>query len=252
MERQITDLKGIHEGADIYVVASGPSAGYIEPSFFENKVSIGVNEVYHHFPVTYSVRKDFVMVTEAYQSGIPLIVSRFDCGSLRKFTPLPKLSGNGDYYVFNHSHNGRTVIDLDVIGTDSIIVSFSTITTAMHLAAYMGAANIILVGHDCGTIDGKMNMEGYHKPTSGEGFYHQFLAEIEPQTIAVRDRLREVYGCNVYSLNPWVNLGLEGHQYQRTEYKHSSATGDIIGDEAFRRALRDHRQELNKVQDGIH
>jgi hypothetical protein len=27
--------------------------------------------------------------------------------------------------------------------------------------------------------------------------------------------LKEVYGCNVYSLNPFLNFGLEGHEYER-------------------------------------
>ena len=31
--------------------------------------------------------------------------------------------------------------------------------------------------------------------------------------LQLREKLREVYGCEVYSLNPFVNLGLEGHKY---------------------------------------
>jgi hypothetical protein len=32
----------------------------------------------------------------------------------------------------------------------------------MHLAAYMGAKNIILIGHDCGTLNGEPNFKDYH------------------------------------------------------------------------------------------
>jgi hypothetical protein len=80
----------------------------------------------------------------------------------------------------------------------------------------MGAANIILVGHDCGSIDGKVNFDGYpDNLMKSESFYRDFLSRIERQTLMVRDRLVEVYGCRVCSLNPWVNLGLEDHKYER-------------------------------------
>ena len=111
----------------------------------------------------------------------------------------------------------RFVRDLVTEG-DALVVSFSTITSAMHLAAYMGARNIILVGHDCGTIDGKLKFEGYPVPEFQEvnkDFYRNFLQNIEPQTKLVRDQLQTVYECRVYSLNPWVNVGLEGHVWRR-------------------------------------
>ncbi len=105
---------------------------------------------------------------------------------------------------------------MSVIGTDMIVVSYSTITSAMHVAAYLGARNIILVGHDCGYVDGKKNFDGYPEPILGRisGFYDRFLGSIEPQSIAVRERLRDVYGCCIYSLNPFLNFQLEGHSYE--------------------------------------
>lgn len=246
MERPITDLMNKHSGMDVYVIASGASAGYIEPSFFDNKISVGVNETYHRFPnQSYIVRKDFARATEAYTSGIPLVISRFDCGSLRKFTQLSLPRDESDYYVFDHEHNGRTEVDLSVIGTDKLVVSYSTITTAMHLAAYMGAANIIVVGHDVGMIDGDANIPEYHAPSGGTLAYTNFLGIIEPQTIAVRDRIKEVFGCNVYSLNPWINLGLEGHRYEPA-IPESSATGDVSGDVYFRRLKLERQRNGNQ------
>lgn len=213
-ERSIRELKGIFTGQDIYVVGSGPTAGYIDAKFFDNKLAIGVNEVYQRFPnLDYLVRKDTAGAEEARASGIPLIVSRYHGGNIQG--ERNELAGPQDYYVFEHGDNGKTEVDLAVIGTRKIVVSYSTITSAMHIAAYMGAANIILVGADCGRVDGEMHMDGYHRCTGGESFYRKFLKVIEPQTAAVRERLAEVYGCRVYSLNPWLNIGLEGHRYER-------------------------------------
>ena len=212
--KPIRELKNIHEGYDIYVVASGASAGYIDQSFFDNKLAIGVNQIWKRFTnLDYIVRKDSnrmaVTIEASKQFGFKTICSAYDCGTLR-------LARNeGADYVFEHLDNKLNEIDLNVVGTDMIVVSYSTITSAIHIAAYMGAANIIIVGHDCGMLDGNMNIAGYEESPYGAQFYRDFITRIEPQTIALRARLKEVYGCNVYSLNPFINFGLEGHKYER-------------------------------------
>lgn len=212
--KPISELKDIHKGYDLYVVASGASAGYIEPSFFDNKIAIGVNQVWKRFnKLDYIVRKEGRWMdaaqTASKSMGFKLIVSQYNCGTY-SFAQ----NKAGDYF-FNHVDNGLKEVCLDVVGTNWIVVSFSTITSAMHIAAYMGAANIILVGHDCGTLDGQVNFPGYGEAIGGATFYREFITQIEPQTLALRERLKEVYNVNVYSLNPFLNFGLEGHEYER-------------------------------------
>lgn len=210
----ITKLKNLLEGHDIYVIASGPSAGYIAPQFFDNKYAIGVNNVWLRFPnVDWVVRKEFNNNEHpSVPQGKPLIMAKHACGSLSR--NVNRYDG-GEWYVFEHENNNLVAPDLTVIGTDKIIVSYSTITSAMHIAAYMGAYNIILVGHDCGWLDGKSNIDGYPPPIATDAEYIHFLNSIEPQTLAIRQVLNEVYGVNIYSLNPFVNFGLEGHEYER-------------------------------------
>jgi hypothetical protein len=38
--------------------------------------------------------------------------------------------------------------------------------------------------------------------------------QFEIQSIAVKGKLKELYGCNVYSLNPFINYNLEGVKYR--------------------------------------
>jgi hypothetical protein len=195
------------------VIASGPSAGYVDPDFFEGKITIGVNRVWNRFKTTYLVVKESAVLQDAIRSGAQVIGSRYNCATLSGAESQAK----GDWYVFDHRNNGIEGVELDVIDpeSDEIVVSFSTITSAMHVAAYMGAQNILLVGHDCGTLDGKMNFSGYPENLmKSESFYRDFLSRIEPQSLQVRDRLKQVYGCNIYSLNPFLNFGLEGHHYE--------------------------------------
>jgi len=212
--KNISELKGIHKGYDIYVVASGASAGYIDESYFDNKYTIGVNRVWQRFHnLDYVVMKESTignaMISASRAMGFEVIVSRHNCGILKY-----KKNAVGDY-VFDHLDNKLRDIDLSVIGTDTIVVSYSTITSAIHIAAYMGASNVILIGHDCGTLDGLMNYPGYEEAPGGKAFYRNYITEIEPQTVALRERIKEVYNCNVYSLNPFINFGLEGHKYER-------------------------------------
>ncbi len=204
----IRELKGKHKGQDIWIIAAGPSAQLIEPEFFKHKITMGVNRIWLRFTTNYLVIKEGNILQMAIDTGSKVIASRYHTGCRRYM----ESQAEGRWYSFDHNDNGLEQVDLSVIGTDRLVVSYSTITSAMHAAAYMGAANIILVGHDCGKLDGKVNIEGYIEPPA---FYNDFLASIEPQSQAVRDRLKEVYGCNIYSLNPFLNFGLEGHKYER-------------------------------------
>ena len=124
--------------------------------------------------------------------------------------------------VFEHDENQwHKNIDLVLPSADhKLVVSYSTITTAIHLAAYMGAKNILIVGHDCGTLDGECNFEGYHTDAtykiawpSGKSGYKNWLPKIEGDTIRLKKLLYAKYGCCVYSINPFINFGLEGHKY---------------------------------------
>lgn len=208
----IEELAGQHFGQDVWVVAAGPSAGFVEPGFFDNKITIGVNRVWTRFKTDYLVVKEANVLQQAIDAGSKVVASKHHCGSL----DYQINKARGDFYYFDHQHNELEDVDLEIIGTDKLVVSFSTITSAIHLAAYMGAANIIIVGHDCGSIDGKLNFDGYPINLMQDlEFYKDFLSRIERQTLMVRDRLVEVYGCRIHSLNPWINFNLEDHSYER-------------------------------------
>ena len=85
----------------------------------------------------------------------------------------------------------------------------------MHVAAYLGARNILLCGHDCGSLDGKIAFDGYYDEVKDLIAKWRMLVRMEEQTVAVREKLHEVYVCRVYSLNPFVNFGLEKHEYRQ-------------------------------------
>ena len=220
--KSIDLLKDVHYDEDVYIIASGASMDYIAPSFFDGKITMGINQVYKKYDCTYLVRKEVKFIQPSLDSGSIVIVSEYDSGNLD--SGEHKLNTNKinhhRLYYFNHLDNQHDKVDTSVIGGDKIVVSFSTITSAMHLAAYMGAANIIICGHDAGLLDGKMNFHEYFTdikdtPWQNWGQYRNWLKVIEGQTLAVKNKLIEVYGVNIVSLNPFINFGLEGHKYER-------------------------------------
>lgn len=222
MQKSITELKNKHAGCDIWVLASGASMNFIDNSFFENKITIAINRTGNYFDCTYTVTKDFggleLLKKSPYKSQI--IMSKHSCGNPRSC--LNKL--DMEHYIFEHKENPhtptQTQLDDEISKShDRLIVSHSTTTSALHCAAYMGAKNIIICGHDGGSIDGKLTIDGYYKDIQphqdNEAGYLKWVGATESHSIVVCKKIKEIYGCNIHSLNPFINLGLCGHIYSK-------------------------------------
>jgi hypothetical protein len=85
----------------------------------------------------------------------------------------------------------------------------------MHWAVWLGAAHIVLVGADCGVIDGENNRVGYYAPANNanlEAHAHHRLWERKLNEMA--GKIRSM-GIGVHSLNPWTTFGLEGHTWEQ-------------------------------------
>jgi hypothetical protein len=82
----------------------------------------------------------------------------------------------------------------------------------------MGAATVMMVGADCGILDGKTN-EGTHPLTEVPDptrTPEAILARWEGHLRLVKRKLVDEYGVRIYSLNPFLNPNLEGHSWQGT------------------------------------
>lgn len=211
-ERSVCELNDRHRCEDIYVIGSAASMDYIAPEFFEGRTTIGVNHVYRRFRTTYTVAKDFKseQIDEASRAGSIPVVSRGIYGN--NLVPQ-QFECSEVFYTFGHKFNrSGESIDWSVLGTDELIVSWSTITSALHLAAYMGAKAIFLAGHDGGQLDGEFNYRGYRQPGPFDADrYGEWVQGMMPQTLQVRDKLREFYGVPTVLLSPFLNLANEGH-----------------------------------------
>jgi uncharacterized Rossmann fold enzyme len=227
-KNQLFTYKNLHIDSDIYVVGSGPSLDFIDSSFFDNKIVIGINQIYKkNIKINYLIRKEFklihTVISETKDKNIIHFISAGNCGGDNKKNLIninKKYSNHNNIVVFSHNKNYHKLPQQ--LPSDGLIVSRSTITSGIHLAAHMGAKNIILVGHDCGFINNCLNAKDYHTPETynivwknGKQDYIKWLNSIEKDTIFLRKLIKEKYDSNIYSLNPFINLGLEYNKFSR-------------------------------------
>jgi hypothetical protein len=221
----LKNLKDKHKGEDIWALLAGSTMDYINPSFFKNKITIGQNQVYKHFPCSYILMKDCMeeprfprSIKELNQLNIPVIYPEHYKGVIRKQKNKVQ---HDNAYVFSHNPRINSLEkEIVELSDDDIVVSKSSVTSLIHVAAYMGAKNIILCGHDCGTLDGNLYYEGYMEDdwisSANWPGITSWMSAIEKQSQLVRKYLMDKYDCNIYSLNPFLNLGLENHNFVKS------------------------------------
>lgn len=214
-------LKDRHKGEDIYVLGSGASMDFVEPAFYEGKTIVATNLVGHLLgiiePWVYTHSHYHVNALEV-ATGHPEAIVVAPLGD-RGFAGMPETRLDNVIY-YEHVPTGAE-FDVERCWNDrGLMVGSSGIHGSMHLAAYMGAANIILVGADCGLIDGRSNhgkyVDEYGRTSSGDLLTSDalmWLGRWDRHLREVKRKLQDVYGCGVYSLNPFVNFNLEGHEF---------------------------------------
>jgi len=221
VNKTIKEFGNKHKGKDVYVLGSGGTLNFIDPKFFYKKITVCVNDVGEvYLPTTQYVVTKYHTEAISYAKAMPntsVVTSRGSLGSTH-YTDLPELN---NLYTFEHNVNRdagtSTITDWPTTEPDSLFVSWSSITSAMHFAAFLGAKNIIMVAHDCGELDDRGWVKGYPVETwDGKKVDEakERNKQFEIQSIAVKKKLIQLYGCNIYSLNPFINYNLEGVKYR--------------------------------------
>lgn len=212
-------------GKKIYVLGSGPTLDYVNPRFFEGETVIAVNEVgvrlnlyankkinlhtfSHYHPETFVLAEDYPKHTFHLPMG--------DRGFSGEPSERPR---NVKFYTHYSTHFDWNP---EVKWPDGgIMVGSTSVHGAIHLACKMGAKNIILVGVDCGFLDGKSNHGSYVSGDLRNSDTSNWLARWENHLRQVKKVLSEEYGVTVYSLNPFLNLNLEDHSWTRPKFSDS-------------------------------
>ena len=203
----LSDFEGKHEGRLAYVIGSGNSCTFFDPTFFDGELTVGVNDGWAKWlpRVTYMLTKYHADAERWVGSELleDVIVSRGNTGQFDQV-----MDERDDLLVFDHAPNRVQEFTAADFPDTGLVVSYSTITSAMHFAATLGASAIIMVGADCGWIDDKSNV-GDYPPT----FSSDFAQHFDLQNRIVANEIRRRYNIPVMTLLPFVTPNMEGHKF---------------------------------------
>lgn len=187
---------------DVYILGSGATMDYFNKWFFRDRVVIGLNNIYKSFRCDYVLSHHHEIVQEAIDAGQTVITSKHNiCQSA-----FPAHNFNGEYYFYEHTEQGFCSVDMTKFGK-VILAAGTPVVAAMQIAWKMGFGNIIFCGVDGGSIDGRLNYKDYPQPTQ-QGHPNRVQPVIERVAKEIRAK-----GVGVYSVNPFINLTLEGHKF---------------------------------------
>lgn len=198
---------------DVYVIGSGATLDWFPAGFFDGRIVVGANAgclsagITPQFVVTKYHEEAWRLHSE--RPEIPVAVSRYQCGNRN----TERISDDCPFIVLEHPHNTcEKWSEADWPAAGGFVASWSTITTAMHFAAHLGASTIIMVGHDCGTLDAAARLEGYYDRAERDIDAEMFPV-FDRQSRMVKACLERQYGCSVVSMLPFINANMEGHRW---------------------------------------
>ena len=227
--KSIRELKNRHQGETIWIVGSGASLNFVDRAFFNDKTTVLVNETYREWRVdpkrgtSYAFAHHRETAQEGIDRGLHVIAAEYNrCDRADGKNDLC-----GQWYMYKHPQQPSTlVMDMTPFEQDddeALCVGSNTVTSAMDFAGrILGASALILCGVDSGTIDGRINYNDYNggvevafeeqQTLGGTGRPHvrAQLALLGTVTRALRARR-----IGVHSLNPFLDLGLERHNFSR-------------------------------------
>lgn len=197
-------------GSTVYVLGSGSSLDHVPIKFFDDKIVVAINRVgetlrlREYYSVTHYHLDAHIIADN--RPDLPVIAPLIDQG-LGHLAPVRPTQSN--VYFVETSAQMYSAFDCAEhwpLHTDHLVCGPTSLHMGMHFAAYLGASYIILGGADCGTLDSSPNLGGYSVGDNPFSVWDEQLPK-------VARKLRSM-GVTVMSLNPFVNFGLEGHQYR--------------------------------------
>ena len=215
---RLDTLKDKHPGSTIWVFGSGASVGYLSPRFFDDKICIATNLIADYFDLRayyLFTHYHYNVLENLEKPGMLAAVTHNVCSSRwhpnRANLPPEGCVKDDAQVIFNYLSDrvakGGQFDPYKHAKTTEIVFGSSSIHGSMHLAAWMGAKNIVLVGADCGSIDGEHRIDKYPTGHAPWDIYNQHLMRMKAW-------LKDTYSVEVYSLNPFVNFNLEGHTFR--------------------------------------
>lgn len=205
MRIQDLDDNWIH--GTVYICGTGPSMRCFPADFLKGKFTIGLNQAWRYVQCDYTITIHPELYGEyCKESG---------CGAgrwiIKKKPPMAHLALDDQFhYVFGTSYDIETVTKRP---KDTLYLGEGVQSTAMDLAARMGAKMIILVGCDAGSLDGDYHGHDQHVRWVGRTPDAQYKL-YRDSTAEVREAVRAM-GISVLTLSPFIGVNAAAEDYQR-------------------------------------
>ena len=209
----LADLDNKLYGQMVWVVASDASLDYFPAGFFEGRAVITINVP--HVPSRWCVTKN--------DGGDELLQSRIDAHPRTQYVTARHRYGNTSLpatqvtnaIIFDHDDNRVQAFNPKHDIPDDpakLLVSYSTLGSALHLAARMGARTCFVVGASGGTFGSKVYVGDYSQHAGTD-----IVVRTSAQTQGICDELQRRYGTEFVTVLPWANLRLGGVTFE-SEY----------------------------------
>ncbi|PHN02231.1 motility associated factor glycosyltransferase family protein [Flavilitoribacter nigricans] len=182
--RPITELYRKYVGEEIYIFGAGPSLFQVEADRFRGKICFGINYAFEVIPWVDYI---FVHVLEPYEVikkhidnrkfVLPeTLVRQWQPDPAKRVTPhrVPTVNRNAFIYPIQDPHSRDLSKKELSLGADASIFTWSSTThSAIHLAAYMGARIINLIGMDYQLYpNGKVHFPSKYSKTYASQDWH--------------------------------------------------------------------------------
>jgi hypothetical protein len=218
--RKVSELYGIHPGADIYVIGAGSSLRVFPSGYLADKITVGCNMAWRSAPMKYGVtihpdlnipefmpgeapRPEITWITKHGKSKLLLKPEQMEHAE-KNFYFFESKAKKNTALAFEPSDAGRVMDWVRRPSGDNLYQWSSISQTAMNLAANMGAKTIILVGCDNGSLFGNHHAHQQHTRWKGvepDHRYKQYYDGVAEVRKALRER-----GVEVVSMTPFVSL----------------------------------------------
>jgi hypothetical protein len=205
----IGQFRDTHKGETIWVLGSGATLDHVPRAFWSGLTVVAVNHVgiklgLQQFYAVTHYHMDAAEVAEA-RPDIPVITPIIDQGGPAALAEPPGHENIHFAKTGTQAYSRFDCAEMWPKEPETLVIGPTGIHMTMHFAQYLGARSIILAGVDCGTLDGRHNFDGYSKGDNPFSIWDDQLPK-------VANALR-AEGVTVMSLNPFVNLAIEGHSF---------------------------------------
>jgi hypothetical protein len=204
------DFEGKHAGETVWVLGSGKTLDFVPADFFADKTVVATNKTFENRVRTGYVCTNYWLYTEL--TNLPTIMP--EDRQVPESVPMEKNDVHNAVYVptIEQKYEGFVPAN-DWPEYGRFVVGPTSLHLSLHWAVWLGAAHIVLVGADCGVIDGENNVAGYYPEDKMRDLVpHAHHRLWEKTLVQMAEKIRSL-GVSVHSLNPWVTFNLEGHTW---------------------------------------